>query len=96
MDTIIKGDKKDRCFLCGRTDWIEAHHIFNGTAKRKKSEKYGLTVHLCHWCHNEPPYGVHFNSNRDLMLKRLAQEQAMEYYGWTIDDFREIFGKNYL
>lgn len=96
MDTIIKGDKQDRCFLCGRSDWIERHHIFNGTANRKKSEKYGLTVHLCHWCHNEPPYGVHFNSNRDLMLKRLAQEQAMEYYGWTVDEFREIFGKSYL
>lgn len=96
MDTIIKGDKKDRCFLCGRTDWIERHHIFNGTANRKKSEKYGLTVHLCHFCHNEPPNGVHFNSNRDLRLKRLAQEQAMEYYGWTVDEFREVFGKNYL
>ena len=96
MDTIIKGDKKGRCFLCGRTDWIERHHIFNGTANRKKSEKYGLTVHLCHWCHNEPPYGVHFNSNRDLRLKRFAQEQAMEYYGWTVDEFREIFGKSYL
>ena len=56
MDTIIKGDKKDRCFLCGRSDWIEAHHIFNGTANRKKSEKYG----------------------------------------WTVDEFREVFGKNYL
>lgn len=96
MNTIIKGDKKGRCFLCGRTDWIETHHIFNGTANRKKSEKYGLTVHLCHCCHNEPPNGVHFNSNRDLMLKRLAQEQAMEYYGWTIEDFIKIFGKNYL
>ena len=96
MDTIIKGDKKDRCFLCGRNDWIETHHIFNGTANRKKSEKYGLTVHLCHWCHNEPPRGVHFNSDRDLRLKRIAQKEAMEYYGWNIDDFIKIFGKNYL
>lgn len=96
MKSIIQGDGEDKCFLCGRTDWIERHHIFNGTANRKKSEKYGLTVHLCHWCHNEPPYGVHFNSNRDLMLKRFAQEQAMEYYGWTVDEFREIFGKSYL
>lgn len=96
MNTIIKGDKKGRCYICGRTEWIERHHIFNGTANRKKSEKYGLTVHLCHWCHNEPPNGVHFNSNRDLRLKRLAQEQAMEYYGWTMDEFREIFGKSYL
>lgn len=96
MKSIIKGDKEDRCYICGRAGWIERHHIFNGTANRKKSEKYGLTVNLCHFCHNEPPNGVHFNSNRDLRLKRLAQEQAMEYYGWDIDDFIKIFGKNYL
>lgn len=96
MDTIIKGDKKDRCFLCGRSDWIEAHHIFNGTANRKKSEKYGLTVHLCHWCHNEPPNGVHYNQETDTRLKQIGQKAAMDEYGWTIDDFREIFGKNYL
>lgn len=96
MDTIIKGDKKDRCFLCGRSDWIETHHIFNGTANRKKSEKYGLTVHLCHWCHNEPPHGVHYNQEADTRLKQIGQKAAMDEYGWTIDDFREIFGKNYL
>ena len=96
MDTIIKGDKKDRCFLCGRNDWIETHHIFNGTANRKKSEKYGLTVHLCHFCHNEPPNGVHYNQATDTRLKQIGQKAAMDEYGWTIDDFREIFGKNYL
>ena len=81
MDTIIKGDKKDRCFLCGRSDWIEAHHIFNGTANRKKSEKYGLTVHLCHWCHNEPPHGVHYNQKMDTRLKQIGQQAAMNEYG---------------
>ena len=96
MDTIIKGDKKDRCFLCGRSDWIETHHIFNGTANRKKSEKYGLTVHLCHWCHNEPPHGVHYNQEADTRLKQIGQKAAMNEYGWTVDEFREIFGKNYL
>ena len=96
MDTIIKGDKKDRCFLCGRTDWIETHHIFNGTANRKKSEKYGLTVHLCHWCHNEPPHGVHYNQDADTRLKQIGQKAAMNEYGWTVDEFREVFGKNYL
>jgi hypothetical protein len=47
MKSIIKGDSEDRCYICGRAEWIERHHIFNGTANRKKSEKYGLTVHLC-------------------------------------------------
>ena len=96
MDAIIKGDKKGTCFLCGRNDWIEIHHIFNGTANRKKSEKYGLTVHLCHWCHNEPPNGAHYNQDADTRLKQIGQKAAMNEYGWTVDEFREVFGKNYL
>ena len=39
MKSIIQGDSEDRCYICGRTEWIERHHIFNGTANRKKSEK---------------------------------------------------------
>ena len=96
MKSIIKGDSEDRCYICGRTEWIERHHIFNGTANRKKSEKYGLTVHLCHWCHNEPPHGVHYNQEVDARLKQIGQQTAMREYGWTVDEFREVFGKNYL
>ena len=50
---------------------MEKHHIF-GAANRKKSEKYGLTVDLCHWCHNEPPDGAHFSA---------ATAQALHEYG---------------
>lgn len=46
-----------RCFLCGATggaDPLDRHHIFPGTANRKKSEKYGLVVYLCHnRCHTQ-------------------------------------------
>ena len=96
MKSIIQGDSEDRCYICGRTEWIERHHIFNGTANRKKSEKYGLTVHLCHWCHNEPPHGVLYNQEVDARLKQIGQQTAMNEYGWTVDEFREVFGKNYL
>lgn len=40
------------CWLCGRNgtaEPLDKHHIFGG-AYRKKSEKYGLTVYLCHGC----------------------------------------------
>lgn len=40
------------CWLCGRNgtaEPLDKHHIFGG-AYRKKSEKYGLTVYLCHEC----------------------------------------------
>ena len=85
----------DECFLCGSQNWIETHHIF-GAANRNKSTKYGLVVPLCKWCHNEPPNGVHHNSETRQRLQQIAQQRAMLRYRWTVDDFRFIFGKNYL
>ncbi len=86
---------KGNCDLCGKYGNLERHHCFGG-ACRKLSEKYGLVVNLCHECHNEPPDGVHFNSKRMLALRKWVQKQAMEHYGWTVDDFIKIFGRNYL
>ena len=40
--------------------------------------------------------GVHFNKEFDLYLKRLGQRAVMDFYGWSIDEFISIFGKNYL
>ena len=74
---------------------LEKHHVFGG-AYRSKSEKLGMTVHLCHNCHNEPPKGVHHNAEMNRQLKARAQRKAMEYYGWSVEDFINMFGKNYL
>lgn len=49
------------CYLCGKAANLECHHVFGG-ANRKASDRYGLTVRLCHKCHNEPPRGVHHNA----------------------------------
>lgn len=95
MAKSILQEEKDSCFLCGSHQWLEEHHVFGG-GKRKSSEKYGLKVYLCHYCHNEPPNGVHHNSETRQHLQRIAQEKAMERYRWTVDDFRYIFGKNYF
>lgn len=83
-----------KCFLCGRTDWIERHHVFGG-ACRKLSEKYGLVVDLCHYCHNEKG-GVHFNRELRERLQAQYQQAAMDRYGWSVEDFIKIFGRNYL
>lgn len=91
--SIIQNEKE--CFICGATDWLEEHHVFEG-ANRKLSEKYGLKVWLCHFCHNEPPLGVHHNKARMLKLKQIGQRKFMKYYNKTADEFRVIFGKNYL
>ena len=90
--SIITNDFES-CFLCGSHNWIEVHHIFGG-ANRTKSTKYGLVVPLCHYCHNEPPNGVHFNKERRTYLNKLGQE-AFEKHNPDLD-FLRIFGKNYL
>jgi hypothetical protein len=87
------------CFLCGKNGYADAldrHHIFN-KHYRNKSEKYGLVVDLCHHeCHIFGKNAVHNNHEVDLMVKQYGQRKAMEEQGWTIEEFRREFGKNYL
>ena len=83
------------CFLCGRYTNLEVHHLFSGSL-RKKSEKYGLTVNLCHSCHNEPPNGAHHNKDTMQKLHEYGQKKAMAENDWTVDEFRREFYKNYL
>ena len=91
--------KERQCFLCGANgsgDPLDRHHIF-GAAYRKKSEKYGLVVDLCHHrCHIFGGYSVHKNAKTMLQLKRYGQLKAMREQSWTEDDFRREFGKSYL
>lgn len=93
MKSIISTDK--RCYICHSCEMIEIHHVFGG-ANRKISERYGLTVPLCHYCHNEPPNGVHQNKEIRKKLQKKVQKFAMLRYGWSVEDFRKLFGKNYL
>lgn len=94
MDSIIQKDTS-KCFICGSRQWLEFHHIW-GASLRNKAERYGLKVRLCHFCHNEPPKGVHQNKEIRLKLQAFAQKKAMEHYGWSIEDFISKFHKNYL
>ena len=79
-----------------REDGLHRHEVFFGTANRKLSDKFGLKVDLCHECHNEPPNGVHFSNIQCRFLQKIAQSEAMRYYGWSKDEFMQIFGRNYL
>lgn len=74
---------------------LHRHEVFFGS-NRQKSIKYGLVVFLTPEMHNMSNAGVHFNREFDLELKRIAQETAMQYYGWTTEEFIRIFGKSYL
>lgn len=88
---IVEG----QCYICGKWGELERHHVF-GAANRKKADKMGLVLNLCHRCHNEPPGGVHFNQELDKQLKAQFQEVTMEVRGWNMERWMAEFGKNYL
>lgn len=87
------------CFLCGRNgcgDPLDRHHIFGG-GLRKKSEKYGLVVDLCHSrCHEHGPKSAHQNREVSEELKKWGQRKAMLDQGWSLEEFIIEFGKNHL
>ena len=96
MESIIQKDKS-YCYLCGASDQpLDCHHVYAG-ARRKTSEQWGLTVYLCHdRCHIFGANAVHMNREVDSELKDKVQRIAMEHYNWTLEDWRKLFGKNYL
>jgi hypothetical protein len=97
----IVQNNTENCFICKRhksavLGGLDKHHIYFGSY-RNKSEKYGLFVFICHnECHIFGNKSVHRNANVDLALKKYAQAKAMKHYGWSKEQFIEIFGKNYI
>ena len=92
MKSIIQSNKE--CFVCKTTAGLHEHHVFGGTANRKKSEEYGMKVWLCGYHHNLSNNGVHFDKKLDLEVKRIAQNIFEKEYGSEM--FMRVFGKNYL
>ena len=88
---VQKGDP--RCFFCGKTVGLERHHIFPA-ANRKWSEKYGLWVYCCDFCHRDPKDGVQYNRKKADSLKRLGQIAFEARH--SHDEWMQIFKKNYI
>ena len=81
------------CFVCGKGGDLARHEVFFGTAYRQKSKAFGLWVNVCPECHA----AIHDRKNSlDRELKETAQAKAMLHYGWSFEQFRERFGKNWL
>lgn len=84
------------CFLCGKTGWLEEHHVYPGPF-RDKSEKYGLKVGLCgESCHRNGRYAAHQCRETSDALKQFWQIKYMMAHKASVADFRAAFGKNYL
>ena len=72
---------------------LQCHHIFGGTANRKKSEQYGLKVWLCYE-HHLGKEGVHYNKKMMAYLHTIGQMRFEETH--TREQFRKEFGKSYI
>ena len=86
---------KSHLYETERFSGYERHEVIFGRCRRKKSIELGLVVFLRPDDHRGAN-GVHHNRLFDLALKRIAQRAAMDYYGWSTEDFIREFGKNYL
>lgn len=54
-------------------------------------------VFLCHSrCHIFGRDAVHHNADVMRYVRQYGQRKAMEENGWTVEDFIQEFGKNYL
>lgn len=94
-ESIIPGDKKGRCYICGSHVNIQNHHIFFGNGNRKNSDYCGLTVHLCLEHHKEGKMSAHKNREVNYRLRQIAQ-RAFEREHGSREDFMRIFGENCL
>lgn len=85
------------CWLCGKWGHLEKHHIFGGNPNRKLSEKYGLTVLLCgESCHRNGEKAAHKCAETAQRLHEYGQLKFMQEQKASVEDFRRVFGKNYL
>lgn len=76
------------CFLCGKTGWLEEHHVYPGPF-RDKSEKYGLKVGLCgESCHRNGRYAAHQCRETSDALKQFWQIKYMMAHKASVADFR--------
>lgn len=93
VKSILQRNKA--CYICGTTLNLHLHHIFYGTANRKKSDADGCIIYLCQR-HHTGAAGVHFNKDLDLKIKSRCQEAYLKTYNKTIEDFIARYGRNYL
>jgi len=94
MNSILQNNKV--CWVCGCKENLHLHHCIYGTGKRALSDKYGLTIWLCYKHHNGSDDGVHFNHELDLRIKQMAQQECMQHYNLSMNQWLKIFRRNYL
>lgn len=94
-NSILTGKGK-RCYVSGRTEGLDKHHIYEGRGRRAISDKYGFWVYLWQPLHLEQLGGLHKYPNQglDLRLKQACQRKFEETH--SREEFMNIIGRNYL
>ncbi len=98
---VIVEDKKSLlqtkkvCYVCGTARDLHYHHIFYGSANRKKSDEDLMGVWLCGPHHNLSSAGVHFNKKLDEVIKKQAEKIWIKTYCTSEQDGIEEFVKRY-
>ena len=90
-------DDLSTCYITGRTDHVEIHHVFESRQGFKKlSEWYNFVVPLAVEIHGHGAFSpARYNwADLDHYLKRKCQEYYLENYGTRDDWYREV-GKFY-
>lgn len=93
--SIIPGNTKGICYLCGRHGYTHEHHIFFGKKNKNQSEEYGLKVYLCVECHETGKEAVHTCDRTRRYLEKIGQQEFERQIG-SRSQFIEIFERNYL
>lgn len=83
-------DNLNICMFCGMKA-TDLNEIFRGR-NRQNSMKYGAVIPLCRRCHCK----ITDNFNLEMKWKIKGQEKIMNYYNMNIEEFINIFGRNYL
>ena len=98
MKSIMQTEKE--CYLCRKLMDIcnerelHLHHIYEGWGNRMVSDRNGFTIWLCGMHHNLSDYGLHFNKDVDLEVKRECQRKFEENH--SREEFMNLIGRNYL
>lgn len=90
--SIMQTEKE--CYITHSTLDLHKHHIFHGTANRKKSDQWGCWIWLRSDYHNMSDHSVHFDKDLDTRLKQECQKRFELLYGH--DMFMMVFHRNYL
>lgn len=78
------------CIICGKPK-EHLHEVFFGR-NRQNSMKYNCVIPLCNNCHTE----MHKNKEWQDYWHKKGQKRFMEYYHKSIEQFDDIFKRNYL